>query len=111
MRSITFYGQTGSGYGFEQTDISANWFGRAGVAVLAAPDAYGWRVIRVVELSGREHDVRPLWALQDAEKYGASAVFIAPVVDHESRRGMIMDLECGLSPVVSSGYTGLALAA
>lgn len=111
MKAITFYGQTGIGYGFEQADIQTGWFDRAGVAVLAAPDAYGWRVIRVVELSGREHDVRPLWALQDAEKYGASAVFISAVADHEGRRGVISDLESGLSPVVSSGFPRLALAA
>ena len=111
MRAITFYGQTGSGYGFKQANKNVDWFNKAGVAVFAAPDAYGWRVIRVVELSGREHDVRPLWALQDAEKFGASAVFVAPVSDHGGRRDMISDLEAGLSPVVSTGTMGMALAA
>lgn len=111
MRAITFYGQTGIGYGFEQADIEAGWFKRAGVAVLVAPDAYGWRVIRVVELSGRAHDVRPFWALQDAEKYGANAVFVAPMSDHESRQAVIGDLEAGLSPVVSRTHAGFAMAA
>ena len=111
MKAITFYGQTGIGYGFEQADVAAGWFKQPGVAVFAAPDAYGWRVIRVVELSGREHDVRPFWALQDAEKYGASAVFLSLLSDHEARQSMINDLESGLSPVVSGAQAGLALAA
>ena len=110
-KSITFYGQTGIGYGFQQADIEAGWFKRAGVAVFAAPDAYGWRVIRVVELSGRAHDVRPFWALQDAEKFGASAVFVTNVSEHDDRRGIITDLELGLSPVVSGEHAGFALAA
>ena len=111
MRAITFYGQTGIGYGFKQADIEAAWFKRAGVAVFAAPDSFGWRVIRVVELSGREHDVRPFWALQDAEKYGASAVFVAPIDEHSSRREMVDDLEAGLSPVVRREFSEFALAA
>ncbi|MEL7453874.1 MAG: hypothetical protein AAGJ50_10955, partial [Pseudomonadota bacterium] len=72
----------------------------SGVAVFAAPDAYGWRVIRVVELTGRDHDIRPLWALHEAERYGASAVFVASEPDRYLRQGMISDLEAGLSPVV-----------
>lgn len=110
-KSITFYGGTGIGYGFEQEDPKSGWFKRPGLAIFAAPDAYGWRVIRVIELSGRDHDVRPLWALQDAESYGADTVFVSTCDDATVRRTIWADIEGGLSPVLTNADTRLALAA
>lgn len=112
MKVITFYGATGIGYGFQQADTKADWFKQPGLAVFAAPDAYGWRVIRVVELSGRDHDVRPLWALHDAERYGADIVFVSNYTDAAERRIILGDIEAGLSPVLTgTGRNRLALAA
>jgi len=110
---ITFCGASGAQHIFTKAKSGNAWVQNTGVAVFAAPDAYGWRVIRVVELSGRPHDVRPIWALHDAERYGASAVFIAENSDFAARRGVIEDLEAGLSPVVVGGsiQQGLPMAA
>jgi len=106
---ITFCGASGAQHIFKKAKSGNAWVQNTGVAVFAAPDAYGWRVIRVVDLSGRPHDVRPIWALHDAERYGASAVFIAENSDFAARRGVIEDLEAGLSPVVTGMNTGKSL--
>lgn len=98
----SFRGRSGEAWSFTQVDINAPWAQSAGVAIFAAPDAYGWRLIRVVELTGRPHDTRAIWALADAERYGASAVFIAPEIDKEARKAIVADIEMGLSPVCTS---------
>ena len=105
---ITFYGASGNGYGFDEVRPQDAWATQAGVAVFAAPDAYGWRVIQIVELTGRDHDVRPIWAYYDAERYGASAVFLTRTLDKEQRKIMIRDLEAGLSPVIGQQHFALA---
>lgn len=110
-RKISFYGASGAGRVFEQVASSDKWARRAGIAVFAAPDAFGWRVIRVVELTGQDHDVRPVWALHEAERYGANSVFISDCDSRADRRDLIADLEMGLSPVLGGRSTGLALAA
>lgn len=111
QKVITFCGASGAEYGFEQVSTGSPWAHQCGVAVFAAPDAYGWRVIRVVELSGRAHDVRPIWALHDAERYGAKCVFLSVCKSANTRQSMIRDLEQGLSPVICAHPAGLALAA
>ncbi len=105
---ITFYGASGNGYGFEEVRPKDAWATQSGVAVFAAPDAYGWRVIQIVGLTGREHDVRPIWAYYDAERYGASAVFLTRTFDSAQRKTMIRDLEMGLSPVIGQQQFALA---
>ena len=110
-KMIAFCGASGAGYEFQQVDAKRPWASQAGVAIFAAPDAYGWRVIRIVELIGRDHDVRPIWALHDAERYGASCVFVSGCFDKLARQAMINDLEAGLSPVLSAHDAGFAMAA
>ena len=105
---ITFYGASGIGYGFEQIDEKTAWAARTGVAVFAAPDAYGWRVIQVVDLKGRDHDVRLIWAYHDADRFGANSVFFAGSLDQAERKRMIRDLENGVSPVMGCGALALA---
>lgn len=110
-KKITFNGETGIGYGFEQKDPLAPWAREAGIAVFTAPDTYGWRVIRFVELTGRDHDVRPLWAFHDAERYGANAIYMVPCDDRAQRKVMLADLEAGFSPVVRDTHMDSARAA
>lgn len=98
----SFRGRSGKAWSFTKIDKDISWAQSAGVAIFAAPDSYGWRLIRVVELSGRPHDTRAIWALADAERYGATAVFLAPEIDKEARRNAIADIEAGLSPVCPS---------
>jgi len=111
QNKITFCGTSGHEYDFIQTPADSNWVHHAGVAVFAARDAYGWRVIKIAELSGRDHDVRPIWAFHDAQRFGADTVFISEKVPANVRRDMIDDMEAGLDPVMSSGSQLMAMAA
>jgi hypothetical protein len=86
-------------YAFVSVAPGSPWARRAGLAIFAAVTGYGRRVIRVVEVSGREHDARPIWALADAERFGANEVFVLSEPELELRRAMLCDLEQGLSPV------------
>ncbi len=109
--SVSFRGATGRAWSFKRVDAASAWARVPGVAIFAAPDAYGWRVIKLVELTGREHDVRPLWALADAERYGAETVFLSLEMKRENRQVMMSDLEAGLNPVIHSTTEVMALAA
>lgn len=99
-KRIKLAGASGREYAFSRADVSAPWARNAGVVVFAAPDTYGWRVISIIELTGRLHDVRPFWALRDAERYGARAVFLSIETDRVNRLEMMQDLEAGFCPVV-----------
>lgn len=111
QKNITFYGISGKEYDFVEKQADSNWVHRAGAAVFATRGAYGWRVIKISELSGRDHDVRPIWAFHDAQRFGADTVFVSEAVDTQIRRDMIKDMEAGLDPVVLSDEASLALAA
>jgi hypothetical protein len=73
------------------------------VAIFAIPEACGWRIFRVMELTGRPHDIQPIWALAEAERYGANAVFVSLEFDPSVRKQIVADLEAGFQPVVRSG--------
>ncbi|MEM6411267.1 MAG: hypothetical protein AAF683_07005 [Pseudomonadota bacterium] len=98
---INFSGASGKQYIFNRVEAGAPWARNAGVAVFAAPDTFGWRMIGISQLTGRTHDVRPLWALREAERYGASAVFYCSEQDGDKRCDIIADLQSGFSPVMS----------
>lgn len=110
-QAVSFCGASGTAHSFTPVCKDSAWARVPGVAIFAAPDTYGWRVIRVVELSGREHDVRPVWAFADAERYGASNVFISMEMDLPTRRRMLSDIEAGLSPVVHAANDAMPIAA
>ena len=78
---VRFRGRSGKAWDFKRVPLDAPWARTAGVALFAAPDTYGWRIIRTIELSGKPNDVQPIWALADAERYGARAVFLATEFD------------------------------
>ncbi|MEE2878758.1 MAG: hypothetical protein VX593_07115 [Pseudomonadota bacterium] len=100
MSKVSFRGRSGRTHVFTQMHIDSDWARRAGVALFVAPDTYGWRIIRMVEMTGRLHDVQPVWAQLDASRYGASAIFVHEEKDFEIRRAALADLEAGLSPVL-----------
>ncbi|MCA8901486.1 MAG: hypothetical protein KDA53_09565, partial [Hyphomonas sp.] len=52
--------------------------------------------------TGRPHDLQPIWALAEAERYGATAVFLALEFDGAERKRMVADIEEGFSPVCMS---------
>jgi len=103
--SVRFRGRSGKAWEFQRVATDAPWARAAGVAIFAAPDTYGWRIIRTIELSGRPNDVQPIWALADAERYGANAVFLALEFEASTRKLMVNDIEEGFSPVCFSGHS------
>ncbi len=108
---VRFRGLSGRAASFTRVFPSDPWARAPGVAVFAAPDTYGWRVIKVVEVTGRPHDVRPIWALADAERFGAETVFLTLEMDSDARKALVADLEAGLSPVCIEQESRFALAA
>ncbi len=97
--AVSFRGRSGKAWEFKRVASDAPWARSAGVVIFAAPDSFGWRIIRVMELTGRPHDLQPIWALAEAERYGASAVFLAHEFDGGTRKQMSSDIEAGFSPV------------
>ncbi len=111
MRQMNFRGLSGEAYGFRRVEPNAPWAAVAGIALFAARGTYGWRVVRVASLQGKLHDVQPIWAFADAQRYGARAVFILNEKDSERRSKILADLTAGLDPVCADNRTGQALAA
>ncbi|MEO0882381.1 MAG: hypothetical protein AAFY34_06575 [Pseudomonadota bacterium] len=100
LNRINFHGASGQQYTFNRVEVDSPWAKNAGVAVFATPDTFGWRIIGISQLTGRPHDVRPLWALREAERYGASAVFYCAEADSDARCDIISDLQSGFNPVL-----------
>ena len=98
--TITFHTASGQAVVFEKTAMHDPWDLEVGVVLFAATDAYGYRIIRVMELVGRPHDVRLIWGLTEAERYGANQVFVAREMDRERRAEMIEELEVALNPII-----------
>ncbi len=111
MQNISFRGQSGRAYKFQKMKSDGNWACEAGVALFAARGPFGWRVVRLSIMRGRMHDVQPIWAFADAQRYGASNVFVMPETDPLVRQFAITDLEAGLSPVCESQTELVSLAA
>lgn len=111
MREMSFRGQSGRAYKFTQMAKDAPWAREVGVALFAARGPFGWRVVKLTRLRGRAHDVQPVWAYADAERFGASTVFVATETDAACRARMMADLEAGLSPICETVYEDTRLAA
>lgn len=97
--AVSFRGRSGKAWDFQRVPKDAPWARSPGAVIFAAPDSYGWRIIRIMQLTGRPHDLQPIWALAEAERYGASAVFLALEFDERERKRMVADIEEGFSPV------------
>lgn len=111
MREMKFRGRSGKAYSFVRMAPAAPWAREAGVAIFAAQGPFGWRVVRLATLRGRLHDVQPIWAWADAERYGARTVFIMRETDPADRAAALRDLEAGLNPVLEPAQSDLAMAA
>lgn len=98
-RPVSFRGQSGQVHVFAPALPGGDWIRRPGVALFAAPEGYGWRVIRICEVRGREDDVQPIWAQADAARYGGDAVLFLDIGDPAERGAIARDLEAGLSPL------------
>ncbi len=111
MRAMKFRGQSGKAYAFVRMAPNAPWAREAGIALFAAQGPFGWRVVKLTPLRGCLHDVQPIWAFADAERYGARAVFVLSETDAQVRTNAIADLEAGLSPVCAAPVADIAIAA
>lgn len=111
MRAMKFRGQSGKAYGFVRMAPNAPWARAAGVALFAARGPFGWRVVKLTALRGRLHDVQPIWAFADAERYGANAIFVLQETEPQARQAALADLQAGLNPVCALEQTEMALAA
>lgn len=100
MQEIMFRGKSGRAYQFVKMARNAPWAREAGVALFAARGPFGWRVVRLFQLRGRLHDVQPIWAFADAERYGANTVFVLRETDVDMRARISEDLQAGLDPVI-----------
>lgn len=109
QRPVCFRGKSGRVYGFRQVDPASQWMMAPGVALFAAPEGAAWRVIRIAEMTGRAHDVQPIWAQADARRYGGDAVLVYDIADAAHRREIAADLEAGLSPVWSGRRGGIGV--
>ncbi len=104
-RPERFRGQSGKVYDFRVMDADSSWIRQPGLALFATVDGFGWRIIRIAEMQGREDDLQPLWAQHDAARYGAETVLVLVEGDAGQRRAIRADLEAGLSPLWSdAGY-------
>ncbi|MEM7767381.1 MAG: hypothetical protein AAF253_07825 [Pseudomonadota bacterium] len=101
QRPFAIRGASGKLYGFSAVHGESDWLETPGVALFAAPEGYGWRIIRVAQVTGREDDIQPLWAHRDAERYGADTVMVLPESDPADRLAIMADLETGMRPVLS----------
>ena len=111
MREVKFRGQSGKAYSFVRMAPNAPWAREAGIAMFAAQGPFGWRVVKLTTLRGRLHDVQPIWAFADAERYGAKVVFVLRESDAQLRSLALSDLNSGLNPVLEAEAAELALAA
>lgn len=99
---VNFRGRSGKAWEFTSISPDAPWARSSGVAIFAAREGFAWRVIRVIELSGRPHDLQPIWAFADAERYGAASIFLTHEFDAAARREIVSDISEGFSPVCHS---------
>ncbi len=111
MSEMSFRGQSGQAYRFTKMSPDAPWARQAGVALFAARGPFGWRVLKLTKMQGKAHDIQPIWALADAERYGATTVFVMAEHDPDIRQSIMLDLENGLSPVCESQADRLPMAA
>lgn len=111
QRPFAIRGASGNLYAFSAVHPESNWLGTPGIVLFAAPEGYGWRLIRIAQLTGRGDDVQPLWAHRDAERYGADTVMVLDETDSERRRKIMDDLEAGVRPVWVGAAPDLARAA
>ncbi len=111
MQKVSFSGKSGSNYAFQARDPAANWAKERGVAVFPTKTSFGWRVVGVSSLRGRDHDVQPIWRYAQARRFGANRVFVCPEHDTRRRSDITADIHGSLTALYSIGQDALPRAA
>lgn len=98
-RPVSFRGHSGKVHVFAQASADGSWLKKPGLAIFAAPEGYSWRIIRMCEVRGSDHDIQPIWAQTDAARYGGDTVLVLETACVDERKAILADLEAGLSPL------------
>ncbi len=96
-QSVNFCGASGQSYGFERMKTQNDeWISAPGVMIFTAADG---RVIKVSEQSGRAEDISAIWRWREAQRFGATSMFLCRDKNASARRTAVDDLKRGLDPV------------
>ncbi|MEM6625533.1 MAG: hypothetical protein AAF719_02415 [Pseudomonadota bacterium] len=110
FQSVNFCGASGQSYKFQRVKAeNSAWTEDAGVVIFAASDGMSWRVIRVADQVGRAEDLNAIWRWREAQRYGATAIFVRAMKSASVRAAEAGDLVAGLNPVCLSPSEGVFL--
>lgn len=97
FQSVNFCGASGQSYKFEPVKLRDEaWLSCAGIVLFASADG---RVIKISEQFGKVEDIGAIWRWREAQRYGATHIYIRPVKDRVERLADLEDLRFGLNPV------------
>lgn len=105
FQSINFCGISGQSYKFEAVKLKdESWLSQAGIVLFTTADG---RVIKLAEQFGKVEDISAIWRWREAQRFGATHMYIRRLKDRAVRLAEIEDLSLGLNPVCdmpSSAY-------
>ncbi len=98
-RPHAFRGASGRVYTFEGPLARRGNTAGPGLALFAAPQAQGWRVIHLIDIMDHDPSVRLIQARAEAYALGGDAMFFLPMRDGAARRAAHADLDAGFQPL------------
>lgn len=98
-QATNLHGASGKVHSFENMSRDGTWIKQSGVAVFAFRSVFHLTVVTVVEVSGREGDMRPFASMAKAESYGADTVLFIASDDALDRRYILKDISQGMNPL------------
>ncbi|WP_155826052.1 hypothetical protein [Hirschia maritima] len=97
FQSINFCGVSGQSYKFEAIKLRDNaWTSQAGIILFTTADG---RVVKLDEQFGKVEDITAIWRWREAQRFGATHMYIRHQKDRGVRLAEIDDLRAGLNPV------------
>ena len=97
FQSINFCGFSGQSYKFEAIKLrDETWISQAGIVLFTAADG---RVIKLAEQFGKVEDITAIWRWREAQRFGATHMYIRRQKDRNVRMAEMDDLRTGLNPV------------
>jgi hypothetical protein len=104
FQSVNFCGASGQSYKFQPVKLSNDsWLSTAGLVLFSAADG---RVIKVSEQHGKIEDIGAIWRWREAQRYGATHIYIREQKDRSVRIAERDDLVNGLNPVCDAQDIG-----
>ncbi len=97
FQSVNFCGVSGQSYKFEPIKLrDESWTSQAGIVLFTTADG---RVIKLSEQFGKVEDISAIWRWREAQRYGATHMYIRAQKDQAVRVAEMDDLRAGLNPV------------